>query len=137
RLQDLRPLRAQELHELTLEGAHALDRDVIEMAVRGRPDDRDLLRERQRLVLRLLQDLDQALTARQLLLRRRVEVRAELRERLDVAVLRQREAQLAGDRAHGLRLRSTTDARDRDARVHGRTHTRVEQVALEEDLAVR
>ena len=53
----------------------------------------DLLLDRQRHVLALLQQLDQALAAVELLLRRRVEVGAELRERRQLAVLRELEAQ--------------------------------------------
>ena len=57
----------------------------------------DLPLDRQRLVLALLEHLDQAAAARQLLLRRGVEVGAELREGGHFAVLRQLEAQRSGD----------------------------------------
>ena len=53
----------------------------------------DLLLDRQRRVLPLLEELDQALAARQLRLRRLVEVGAELREGRQLAVLREVEAQ--------------------------------------------
>ncbi len=71
-----------------------------------------------------------------MLLRRRVEVGAELRERRHLAVLREVEAQRAGDLLHRLDLRRAADARHRDADVHGRADAGVEQVGLEEDLAV-
>ena len=88
----------------------------------------DLLRHRQRLVLRLLQDLDQARAAIELLLRRLVEVGAELRERRQLAVLREVETQRARDLPHRLDLRGAADARHRVADVDGGTHARVEQV---------
>ena len=59
----------------------------------------DLLLDRQRHVLALLQHLDQALAAIELPLRGGVEVGAELREGRHLAVLREVEAQRAGDLA--------------------------------------
>ena len=90
----------------------------------------------QRLVLRLLQDLDQPRAAIELLLRRLVEVAAELRERRQLAVLREVEPQRAGDLPHRLDLRRAADARHRVADVDRRTDALVEQVRLQEDLAV-
>ena len=90
----------------------------------------------ERLVLRLLQDFDQPPAAIELVQRRLVEVAAELRERRELAVLREVETQRAGDLAHRLDLRRSADARDRVADVDRRTDALVEQVALEEDLAV-
>jgi hypothetical protein len=66
-----------------------------------------------------------------------VEVRAELRERRELAELREVEPQAPRDLLHGLRLRVAADARDRQAHVHGGAHARVEEVRLEEDLPVR
>ena len=66
----------------------------------------------------------------------RVEVGAEGGERLELAELGQVEAQPAGHRAHRLDLRGAADAGHRDADVDGRADTGVEQVGLEEDLAV-
>ena len=88
-------------------------------------------------VLVLLEDLDEALAAVELRLRRLVEVGAELREGRELAELREVEAERAGDRAHGLDLRGAADARHRDADVDGGAHARVEEVGLEEDLPVR
>ena len=97
---------------------------------------RDLALDRQRLVLRLLQDLDQPRAAIELRLRRLVEVAAELRERRELAVLREVEPQRAGDLPHRLDLRRPADARHRVADVDRRPHALVEQIRLEEDLAV-
>ena len=57
-------------------------------------------------------------------------------ERFELAVLREVEAQTAGDLLHRLDLRRATDARHRDADVDRRAHAGEEQVGLEEDLAV-
>ena len=65
-----------------------------------------------------------------------VELGAELRERLELAVLREVEAQAAGDLLHRLRLRVAADAGHRDADVDRRLHAREEEARLEEDLAV-
>ena len=84
----------------------------------------------------LLQDLHQPAAAVQLVLRRLVEVAGELRERRQVAVLREVEAQAAGHLPHRLHLGRPADARHREADVDRGPLALVEQVALEEDLAV-
>src|SRR4030095_4649479 len=57
---DQRPLaRIEELEQLDLVRAHLLDRNRIQVAVGRGVDDDDLLLDRQRLVLRLLQHLDE------------------------------------------------------------------------------
>src|SRR5438034_131339 len=109
--------RFDEEIQLRLEVAHLGDGNRIEVAVRAGIDDRHLALDRQRLVLRLLQHFDEPRAARQLLLRRLVEVAAELRERRQRAVLREREPQRAGDLAHRLDLRVAADARHRVADV--------------------
>ncbi len=78
----------------------------------------------------LVEQLDHALAARQRALGRLVEVRAELGERLQFAVLREVELQAAGDLLHGLDLRVAADAAHGDADVDGRPDAGVEQVAL-------
>jgi hypothetical protein len=62
---------------------------LLVVAVGGRVDLEDLLLLRHRLVLPLLEDLHEALAVGQRLLRRLVEVRAELGERRQLAVLGQ------------------------------------------------
>ena len=91
---------------------------------------------RQRLVLALFQNFHQVLAAIELVDGSFVEVAAELREGRQRPVLRQVETQAAGDRLHGLGLRVTTHAADRDAHVDGRPHVGVEEVGLQEDLAI-
>ena len=104
--------------------------------LRAGEDDDDLLLDRLRHVLALLQDLDEARAAVELRARRGVEVGGELRERRHGAVLREVEAQRAGDRLHRLDLRAAADAAHRDADVDGRADARVEEIGLEEDLPV-
>src|SRR3546814_11826432 len=58
---------------------HVGRRDIVEIAVGAREDRRGLLFERPRLELRLLEALRQARAAVETLLRRRLEIRAELR----------------------------------------------------------
>src|SRR5256885_1950260 len=65
-LEDLRSLRLEEAIELLLELLDPRRRNIIELALRRGVEDRDLLLDRQRLVLRLLDDLGQLLTPRQL-----------------------------------------------------------------------
>jgi hypothetical protein len=75
-------------------------------------------------------------SSRQRALRVGIEVRAELRERLEVAVLRELELDPPGDLLHRPDLRVAADARDRHADVDRRAHTGVEQRRLQEDLPV-
>ena len=112
------------------------DLHVVEEAVGHRVDDHHLLLDRHRLVLRLLEHLDQPRAALELPLGRRVEVGAELGERLELAVLRQDEPQRPGHLLHRLDLGGAAHAAHGDADVHRGTDAGVEEVGLEEDLAV-
>jgi hypothetical protein len=78
----------------------------------------DLLFDRQRRELRLLQQLGQARAAVEQALGRGVEVRAELREGRHFAILRQLQLDRAGDLLHRLGLRRRADARHRQTDVH-------------------
>jgi len=114
----------------------ALDGDAVDEAVGRGVDLQHLILDRQRLALALVERLDQALATRQRALRVRIQVGAELREGLEVAVLRELELEPAGNLLHRTDLRIAADARDGDADVDRRAHTRVEELRLEEDLAV-
>ncbi len=114
----------------------ALDLDPVEVSAGAGVDRRDLLGDRERLTLALVERLDEALTAGEGPLGLGIELGAELGERLELAVLREVEAQLAGDLLHRLRLRVAADPGDRDADVDRRPDARVEEVRLEEDLTV-
>ena len=109
---------------------------AVEEAVEAGEEHEDLPLDRQRLILPLLEQLDHARAAGELVLRRLVHVAGELREGGELAILREREAQRAGDLLHRRHLRRAADARHREADVHGRADARVEQVGLEVDLAV-
>src|SRR5947208_3668634 len=124
------------VEELTLEAAYVGNRHLVELAGGAGPHRDDLALDGERGVLRLLEQLDETGTALELRLRRLVEVGTEGRERLQLAVLREVEPQTTGDGLHRLDLRVAADSRHRDADVDRGTHTGVEQVGLEEDLAV-
>ena len=125
-----------EAVQLGFEAADILNREIVEVAVGAGEDDQNLLFDRQRLILVLLQNLDQAAAAVELLLRGLVEVGAELREGRQFAVLREFETERTGNRSHGLGLRAAADAADRETDVDGRPDVRVEQVGFEVDLTV-
>src|SRR2546423_5454503 len=65
--------RFDEAQEVGLEASHALDGNVVNLSARRRPDDEHLLLDLHRLVLRLLQNLDESLPARELRLSSAVE----------------------------------------------------------------
>jgi hypothetical protein len=89
-------------------------------------------------ILRLLHQLSDHLAELQLLASRFVEVGCELRKRRKLAVLRERKAHAAAGVAplHDLGLRGAAHPRNRDAGVDRRPDACIEQIRLEEDLAV-
>src|SRR5688500_20171731 len=111
--------RLEEAIVILFVAAQLVDLDGIEEAVRRGVDDRHLLLDGDRLILRLLQDLDQAAAAIELRLRRLVEVAAELRERGQLTVLGKVEAQRAGDLAHRLDLRRSAEIGRASCRERG------------------
>src|SRR5665213_2079664 len=100
RVKDALVLEPHELDELALESANVSNGDVVELTRSASPDRDDFVLNRERRVLRLLQQFDQARTAFELRARRRVEVGAEGGERLKLAELREVEPQPPGDRTH-------------------------------------
>src|ERR1700732_1213081 len=115
-------LVAQRAEQTVLEGAYAVDRQRIEIAVDAGIDDADLLLHAQRRELRLLEQLGEPRAAVEQALRRGVEIGAELRERRHLAVLRQFALDAAGDLFHRLGLRRGTDPRYRKPDVHRRAN---------------
>src|SRR5215468_10661245 len=135
-IEDVRLARLEERQELALVALQHADRVVVDEAVGAGVDHHDLLLHRHRLELVLLEQLDHALAAVELRQGRLVEVGAELGERRLLAVARELEPEPAGDLLHRLGLGIAADPRHRDADVHRGPDARVEQVGLEEDLAV-
>src|SRR5260221_8591433 len=123
-------LGGDELVQSLLPCTDLIDLNVVEIPVRHGIDGRDLLLHRHGLVLSLLQHFDRACTTLELALRGGVEVRRERRECLELAVLREVEAEAAGNRTHRLHLSGSTDAADGDTDVHPRTNARVAEVGL-------
>ncbi|MBG9885595.1 hypothetical protein ABE10_03120, partial [Bacillus toyonensis] len=134
-VQDL-GVSTQVVDELALEAEHVLDLDRVELAVRAGPDRDDLVLDRVRRVLRLLEQLGQARASGELPTRGGIEVGREHREGLERTVLRQLQLQCAGHFLDRLHLGVAADTRDRDAHVDRRTLVGVEEVGLEEDLSV-
>ena len=119
-----------------LEFADLFDRNVIKESVRHCIYGDHLLVDRHRFVLALLENLNGAGAALELPLRGGIEIRRKRRKRFELAVLREVEAQSAGDLLHRLDLRRAADSRDGDADVDGGPLASEEQVGLEKDLAV-
>src|SRR5215469_9454904 len=89
RVIDAGPRRMRVTQEVGLEPPHVLDRHVVEIALVSYPDGDHLTFDRERAVLRLLEQLDQPGTAIQLGTGCRVQIGGERGECLQVAVLRQ------------------------------------------------
>src|ERR1700760_184965 len=88
--------------QLFREGANIFHFKIVQIAVGAGKNNHDLLAERERLILVLLQDFHQSLTAIQLGLRCFIKVRAELRKGRQFTILRQFQLQRAGNLTHGL-----------------------------------
>ncbi len=113
-----------------------LDFDVVKIAVVHRVERCRHLPDLRRLILRLLQQFDHSAAALELLAGRFVQVGSKLRERSQFAILGQVGTNTARELLDDLGLRRTTHPRHRNTRVDGGTHTGVEQIGFEEDLAV-
>ena len=90
----------------------------------------------ERCVLILFQNLGQALTAGELRLRDLVQVGSELGKCREFSKLRQVQSKRTGDLTHGFDLSIAANARYRNTYVHRRPDSRVEQIALKEDLSI-
>src|SRR4051812_19340410 len=93
-------VRLEEGEQLRLERPQLGYRDVIEMSDRARVNDRDLLFDRERFVLRLLEQFGEPCAAVELRLGCLVEVASELRKRGELAILREVEPQRPRNLAH-------------------------------------
>ena len=97
---------------------------------------RDLFLDRNRIVLNLLEELDDALAAIEPRLGRGVEIGTELRERRELAELRKIQLHFAGDLLDRLDLRGRTDTADGQSDRNGRTNALVKKIGLEINLSV-
>ena len=131
-------LLPHERQELLFPRADLAAIDLVQGTAVARVDDQDLLGDRQRAVGFLLQNLDHAVAAVELLLRHLVEFRTELGERFEFAERGERELEAPGDSLvlHRADLCVTTDAGDGNPDVHGGHHACVLQVGLQVDLAI-
>src|SRR6202008_4104994 len=116
--------------------ANVFDRDIVGETVRGSPNHKHLFFNVHRLILWLFQDLSQTLTTCELSLRRFVEVRTELRKRLQLTELGQVETKCSCNLFHRLDLRRATDARNAVTDVDGGAEAAVEKIGFKEDLTV-
>ena len=115
---------------------HPADINIVEKTLVCREQRQRHFGDRHRLVLRLFHHLHHALAALQLFARGFVQVGGELRERRQLAVLRQRQANAAAEFFDDRRLRRAADARHREACVDRRAHAGVEQAGLQKNLPV-
>src|ERR1700728_2107935 len=134
--EDVGMRRVEERVVAILKRAQCRDLNVVEQALCSGEQNRNLLRSRERSKLRLLQQLRQTRSAVELVLRYLVEVRTELCEGRQLAVLCKVQLQRRTYLLGRLDRRRKSYARDRQAHVDRRTNTGVEQVGFEEDLSV-
>mmetsp|Transcript_14605 Transcript_14605/g.28280 ORF Transcript_14605/g.28280 Transcript_14605/m.28280 type:complete len:558 (-) Transcript_14605:55-1728(-) len=124
------------LEPASLELTDALEVDGVKVATHTGEDNNDLLVDRHRLVLALLEELLEAGTTVKLVLGGGIEIGTELSEGSDLTVLGKLELDGTGNLLHGLDLSGGTDTGDGETDVHGGADTLVEELGLEEDLAV-
>ena len=111
-------------------------RNILEIIVDYREDYDDLVLDCYRRGLRLLEHGNYTFALCETRLSIRIKVRAELRERLELSVLRVFELQRTRYLLHGLYLSCAADTRYRDTGVYGGSYTRVEKLCLKEYLTV-
>ena len=124
------------LNEGSLEGGDLAGVNLVQEATDTAVDDGDLVLNGHGHVLALLQQLSQPDTSVQQLLGGGVKIGTELGEGGDLTVLGELELHGTGDLLHGLGLGSGADTGHRETDVDGRSDTLVEQLSLQEDLAV-
>src|SRR5690606_34727276 len=135
-LEDGVALFAQRHQQLALEITYLRNRKLNQVATHASVAHADLLLDRTRAVLRLLEQFRQSLTTLQQALGGGVEIGGELREGFHLTELGEFQLDGASDLLHGLDLRGRANAADRQADVHRRAIAAVEETGLEEDLAI-
>ena len=130
-------LGAEVLEVELLELANLVGLNLVEVATDTGVEDANLLLRGHRDVLLLLEELSELLTTVEQLLGSGIEIRAELSEGSDLTVLGELELHGAGNLLHGLDLGGGADTGHGKTNINGRADTLVEQISLQEDLAVR
>merc|ERR1719402_1281271 len=124
------------LNEGSLEGSDLAGVNFVEEATDTAVDDSDLVLNGHGHVLALLQQLGQPDTPVQQLLGGGIKIGTELGEGSNLTVLGELKLHGTGDLLHGLGLGSGADTGHRETDVDGGSDTLVEQLSLQEDLAV-
>src|SRR3989338_4801341 len=137
RLQYLRMPGFQKGYEFLLKLLHAIDRDIVQITLCAGVKRSHLLADRKRLILELFQKLGKPGAAIQLPPGLRIQIRTELGENRQLAVLGQFEPQLPRHFLHRLALGGGADPGNRKADIDRRTYAFVEKVGLQKYLAVR
>lgn len=134
--EDLRLVGLEVSQEVGLPGQDLGNGDVVEETVDTSEDQGNHLVDGVGAVLLLLQELSQTLTTVEGLLGGGIQIGTELGEGGDLTVLGQEKLQRTGDLLHGLELGSGTDTGHGQTDVDSRADTLVEQLSLQEDLAI-
>jgi hypothetical protein len=135
-VEELRLVGAEVRKEVRLPLEDLGDGDVVEVTVDTSKDEGNHLVDGHGLVLLLLEELSETLTTVEGLLGGGIEIGSELGEGGNLTVLGQEELEGTGDLLHGLELSGRADTRHRQTDVDGRTDTLVEELGLQEDLAI-
>ena len=121
-------LRMEVLEEFRFEPTNIFDGNGVKVAVASKVDRHHLVFHSLRVVLRLLQQLNEARSALQLCLGGIVEVRRESSECFQVAVCGEVNTQRTRNLLHTLCLGGTTDTGDRHTDVNSGANALVEEV---------
>ena len=119
-----------------LEAGDLASLDLVEVATDTSEEDAGLLLDSHGHVLLLLEQLGELLTSVQLLLGRGIKIGTELGEGSDLTILGELELERTRHLLHGLDLGSGADTRHGKTDVNGGADTLMEQLSLQEDLAV-
>ena len=124
------------LQERHLEIIHLIQHKILQETLSAAIQDRNLLSDRHRRILRL----DQKPVVLAALVKRhhgdRIHVAAELRERLKLTILCLVYLQRAGHLLHALELSASSHTRYRYSDIHSRAESLVEQIRLKEYLTI-
>ena len=132
----MRVLGLEVVEEEALELANLGGQHLVEETTDTSVEDAHLLLSNHGHVLLLLEELGELLTSVEEVLGGSVEIRTELGEGGDFSVLGELKLEGTGDLLHGLDLGGGTDTGHRETDVNGGTDTLVEELSLQEDLAI-